>query len=156
MIRKYKSCPDSLFFLFIKRSKKNKNKNKNTPKTFLPTKISDNSGCSMTRIEAISNTKKNKPIKMACIGLVFLKKMAIILSFLYICNVNIFIMIANNIFRAISGFFTNVAFKPLDAIRFMDNWWLQNTLSWILAIIAMAAFVYWMRQLKKFKGEGTE
>lgn len=74
MIRKYESCPDSLFFLFIKRSKKNKNKNKNTPKTFLPTKISNNSGCSMTRIEAISNTKKNKPIKMACIGLVFLKK----------------------------------------------------------------------------------
>lgn len=65
-------------------------------------------------------------------------------------------MIANNIFRAIGDFFTNVAFKPLDSIRFMDNWWLQNTISWVLAIITMYAFVYWMRQLKKFKKEGTE
>ena len=65
-------------------------------------------------------------------------------------------MIANNIFRAIGDFFTNVAFKPLDGIRFMDNWWLQNAFSWVLAIITMYAFVYWMRQLKKFKKDGTE
>lgn len=65
-------------------------------------------------------------------------------------------MIANNIFRAIGDFFTNVAFKPLDGIRFMDNWWLQSTLSWIFVIITVIAFVYWMGQLKKFKQEGTE
>lgn len=65
-------------------------------------------------------------------------------------------MIANNIFKAIGDFFTNFAFKPLDWIRFMDNWWLENTLSWILAIITFGAFIYWMGQLKKFKNEGTE
>ena len=65
-------------------------------------------------------------------------------------------MIANNIFRVIGDFFTDVAFIPLNAIRFSDNWWVQNTFSWILAIITMYAFVYWMRQLKKFKNEGTE
>ena len=65
-------------------------------------------------------------------------------------------MITNNIFRVIGDFFTNVAFKPLNAIRFSDNWWLQNTFSWILAIITMVAFVYWMGQLKKFKNEGAE
>lgn len=65
-------------------------------------------------------------------------------------------MIANNIFRAIGDFFSNVAFKPLDSVRFMDNWWAQNTFSWILSIICMIAMVYWMGQLKKFKKEGTE
>jgi hypothetical protein len=65
-------------------------------------------------------------------------------------------MIANNIFKAIGDFFTNVAFKPLDGIRFMDNWWLQNTFSWILIIICTTAFVYWMGQLRKFKQQGTE
>ena len=65
-------------------------------------------------------------------------------------------MIANNIFRAIGDFFTNVAFKPLDAIRFTDNWWLESTFSWILILIASYAFVYWMRQLKKFRIEGPE
>ncbi|GAB1308673.1 hypothetical protein KH5_13560 [Urechidicola sp. KH5] len=65
-------------------------------------------------------------------------------------------MIANNIFRAIGDFFTNVAFKPLDAIRFSDNWWLQNSISWIFVIITAVAFVYWMGQLKIFKNEGAE
>ncbi|MFB0939170.1 MAG: hypothetical protein ACI89R_000798 [Candidatus Azotimanducaceae bacterium] len=65
-------------------------------------------------------------------------------------------MIANNIFKAIGDFFTNVAFKPLDGIRFMDNWWLQNTFSWILIIICTTTFVYWMGQLRKFKQQGTE
>jgi len=65
-------------------------------------------------------------------------------------------MIANNIFRAIGDFFTNVAFKPFDGIRFMDNWWLQNTFNWVLVIICMTAFVYWMGQLKKFKQQGAE
>ena len=65
-------------------------------------------------------------------------------------------MIANNIFKATGDFFTNIAFKPFDSIRFMDNWWVQNSFSWILSIICMVAIVYWMGQLKKFKNEGTE
>lgn len=65
-------------------------------------------------------------------------------------------MIANNIFRAIGDFFTNVAFVPLDWIRESDNWWVQNSISWIFVIITSVAFVYWMGQLKKFKNEGAE
>lgn len=66
-------------------------------------------------------------------------------------------MIANNIWRAIGDFFTNVAFAPYDWIRNdVDNWWVQNTFSWILALITMYAFVYWMRQLSKFKKEGSQ
>lgn len=65
-------------------------------------------------------------------------------------------MIANNIFKAIGDFFTNVAFKPLDSIRFMENWWSQNTISWIFIIIAFFAFLYWMGQIRKFKQEGNE
>ncbi len=67
-------------------------------------------------------------------------------------------MIANNIFKAIGDFFTNVAFKPLHFLRLdlADNWWAQNTLSWIFIIITFVAFGYWMKQLKKFKDEGTE
>lgn len=66
-------------------------------------------------------------------------------------------MIANNIFRAIGDFFTNVAFVPFEWIRNdVSNWWVQNAFSWVLVIITMYAFVYWMRQLKKFKDEGVE
>lgn len=66
-------------------------------------------------------------------------------------------MIANNIFKAIGDFFTNVAFAPLDWIRNdVDSWWLQNSFSWVLVLIAMYFFVYWMRQLSKFKKEGNQ
>lgn len=66
-------------------------------------------------------------------------------------------MIANNIWRAIGDFFTNVAFAPYDWIRNdVDNWWVQNAFSWLLALITMYAFVYWMRQLSKFKKEGNQ
>ena len=66
-------------------------------------------------------------------------------------------MIANNIFKAIGDFFTNVAFAPLDWIRNdVDSWWAQSAFSWIFVVITMVAFVYWMGQLNKFKKEGTE
>lgn len=66
-------------------------------------------------------------------------------------------MIANNIFRAIGDFFTNYGFSPFEWLRNdVSSWWSQNTLSWILSIICMTAFVYWMGQLKKFKQQGTE
>lgn len=66
-------------------------------------------------------------------------------------------MIANNIWRAIGDFFTNIGFAPYDWIRNdVDSWWLQNSFSWVLALITMYAFVYWMRQLSKFKKEGNQ
>ncbi|WP_196891104.1 DUF6341 family protein [Aureivirga marina] len=64
-------------------------------------------------------------------------------------------MIANNIFKAIGDFFTNVAFAPFDTLYNM-NWWSANLPSWIFIIITFVAFFYWMGQLLKFKKEGRE
>ncbi|MDP6922421.1 MAG: hypothetical protein QGH06_05560 [Lutibacter sp.] len=65
-------------------------------------------------------------------------------------------MIASNIFRALGNFFTNVLFAPYDAIRFEDNWWLQNSLSWVFILITFGFFFYWLGELKKYKKAGNE
>ena len=65
-------------------------------------------------------------------------------------------MIANNIFKAIGEFCQNVLFQPFNALRSMDNWWLQSTVSWIFVIITFIAFFYWMGELKKYRKAGNE
>ncbi len=65
-------------------------------------------------------------------------------------------MIANNIFKAIGDFFTNVVFTPFDALRSMDNWWLQSTLSWVFIIITGIAVMYWIGEIRKYKKAGNE
>ena len=65
-------------------------------------------------------------------------------------------MIANNIFKAIGDFFTNVLLTPFDNIRAMDNWWLQSTMSWIFILITFIAFFYWLGELRKYKKAGNE
>lgn len=65
-------------------------------------------------------------------------------------------MIANNIFRAIADFCTNVLFSPYQALRFTDGWWGSNMLNVIFISIGMVLFVYWLVQLQKFKKAGTE
>ena len=65
-------------------------------------------------------------------------------------------MIANNIFKAIGDFFTNVLFAPYESMRFMDNWWLQSTVSWIFILITFVAFFYWLNELRKYKKVGNE
>lgn len=65
-------------------------------------------------------------------------------------------MIANNIFKAIGDFFTNVLFSPFNALRSMDNWWLQSTISWIFIIITAIATVYWIGEIRKYKKAGNE
>jgi len=57
-------------------------------------------------------------------------------------------MIANNVFRAIADFFVNVFFEPFDSVRFVHNWWIQNTFSWILILIAFTGAIYWLNQLR--------
>jgi len=59
-------------------------------------------------------------------------------------------------FRAIEDLFVNVLFVPLDALRFMQSWWVANTLNWIFMIIGAVAFVYWILQLKKHSDNGEE
>ncbi|MDP2067657.1 MAG: hypothetical protein Q8K04_01710 [Lutibacter sp.] len=65
-------------------------------------------------------------------------------------------MIANNIFKAIGEFCQNVLFVPYNSIRAMDNWWLQNIVSWIFVVILFIALFYWLGQLKKYKKAGNE
>ncbi|NJW54570.1 uracil phosphoribosyltransferase, partial [Salinimicrobium sp. CDJ15-91] len=38
----------------------------------------------------------------------------------------------------------------------LDSWWLANLVNWIFILIAMAAFVYWMKQLKIFNDRNEE
>jgi hypothetical protein len=65
-------------------------------------------------------------------------------------------MIANNIFKAIGDFCTNVLFAPYNSIRSMDNWWAQNTISGIFIVITFIAFFYWIGELRKYKKAGNE
>lgn len=64
-------------------------------------------------------------------------------------------MIANNIFRAIGDFCTNVLFKPFDFFRFMDSWWASNFINIILFLIGFAAMIYWLEKMVKFKRQGS-
>ncbi len=59
-------------------------------------------------------------------------------------------------FEAIQDLFVNYLFKLYDILRFTENWWVANTVSWILAIIGFAAFIYWMLQLKGYAASGEE
>jgi len=60
-------------------------------------------------------------------------------------------MIANNIFRAIGDFFTNVLFTPFESIQTMDNWWIQNMVSWVFLSLTLVASIYWIGELEKHK-----
>ncbi|NQW37292.1 MAG: uracil phosphoribosyltransferase [Flavobacteriales bacterium] len=59
-------------------------------------------------------------------------------------------MIANNFFKALGDFFTNIIFPFYDKLRFADSWWLSNAFNFILVIIGFVAFYYWMNQLNKY------
>jgi hypothetical protein len=65
-------------------------------------------------------------------------------------------MIANNIFRAIGDFFTNILFYPFEALRSLDNWWVQTSVSWLFIAITFVAMFYWLRELRKYKQAGEE
>ena len=61
-------------------------------------------------------------------------------------------------FYAIEDLFVDVLFAPFDALRSLElsNWWLANIISWIFIIVGMAAFVYWMLQLKTYNDNNEE
>jgi len=65
-------------------------------------------------------------------------------------------MIANNIFRAIGNFFTNVGFKPYDAFRFTDGWWASNIFNTLLVIIGFIAMFYWLGQMMQHSKSGDQ
>lgn len=59
-------------------------------------------------------------------------------------------------FEGIEDLFVNVLFAPYDFFRFLENWWVANTVNWIFAVIGFIAMVYWLRQLRIFDSSGEE
>ena len=61
-------------------------------------------------------------------------------------------------FYAIQDLFVNVLFAPFDALRTLEleSWFGANVMSWLFLLIGLVAFVYWMRELKKFNDSGEE
>jgi hypothetical protein len=57
-------------------------------------------------------------------------------------------MIANNIFRAIGDFCTNVLFKySYDIFRSMDGWWTSNTMNIFIFLLGTMALFYWLAEM---------
>jgi len=68
-------------------------------------------------------------------------------------------MIKLNIWRAIGDFCTNILFAPYDFFRNLNNeehWWTANAFGIILFLIGAVLFIYWFKQLAKFKTTNTE
>lgn len=63
-----------------------------------------------------------------------------------------------DLFNGIKDLFVNVLLKPFDGLAALEleNWWAANSFSWIFILIGMAAFVYWMGQLKKYNDNNEE
>jgi len=60
-------------------------------------------------------------------------------------------MIANNIFRAIGDFCTNVLFYPYDYLRSINGWWTSNAINALIMTIGFIALFYWLGQMVKYK-----
>lgn len=63
-----------------------------------------------------------------------------------------------SLFEGIAYLFEEILFLPFNALRAMEleNWTLANGLNWIFMLIAAAAMVYWVMQLKKFDDNNEE
>jgi hypothetical protein len=59
-------------------------------------------------------------------------------------------------FEGIEDLFVNVLFAPYDFFRFLESWWVANTVNWIFAVIGFIAMIYWLRQLRIFDVRGEE
>lgn len=60
--------------------------------------------------------------------------------------------------EAFQSFMENVALEPLNILRSLEleNWFAANILNWLFMLVGMAAFVYWMKQLKTFNDNKEE
>ena len=61
-------------------------------------------------------------------------------------------------FEGIASLFKDVLFVPYDMLRELEleSWFLANIMNWVFVIIAFAAFLFWMIQLKKFNDNNEE
>ena len=63
-----------------------------------------------------------------------------------------------DIFEGIAYLFEEILFVPLDALRSLelDSWWAANALNFIFILVGLAAFAYWMKQLKYYNEVNDE
>ncbi|HSJ11508.1 MAG TPA: hypothetical protein VK916_02415 [Gillisia sp.] len=61
-------------------------------------------------------------------------------------------------FEGIAWLFEEILFLPFNLLRELElsSWFLANILNWVFVIIAFAAFIFWMLQLKKFNDNDDE
>jgi len=61
-------------------------------------------------------------------------------------------------FEGIAWLFEEILFLPFNLLRELElsSWFLANILNWVFVIIALAAFIFWMLQLKKFNDNDDE
>ena len=63
-----------------------------------------------------------------------------------------------SLFEGIAFLFEEVAFIPYNFFRELEltQWGLANIFNWLFMLIGMVAFIYWMKQLKKFNANNEE
>lgn len=63
-----------------------------------------------------------------------------------------------DLFEGTATLFEDFLFLPLDYLRDLelDSWFLANILNWIFMLVAFAAFLFWMKQLKQFNENDEE
>lgn len=63
-----------------------------------------------------------------------------------------------DLFEGIAWLFEEILFLPLNLLRELEqnSWFLANILNWVFIIIAFAAFIFWMKQLKRFNDNNEE
>lgn len=61
-------------------------------------------------------------------------------------------------FEGIQTIFEDYLFAPFNELSGLElnNWWLANLVNWLFIIVALAAFIYWMKQLKGFNDRNEE
>ncbi|CAN5348095.1 hypothetical protein BH23BAC2_BH23BAC2_05410 [soil metagenome] len=61
-------------------------------------------------------------------------------------------------FEGIAWLFEEILFLPFNMLRKLelDSWFIANILNWLFVIIAFAAFIFWMKQLKRFNDNDEE
>ncbi len=64
-------------------------------------------------------------------------------------------MIANNIFRALGDFFTNILFVPYDFFRSIDGWWTSNIFNTIIILLGFIAAFYWLGKMVTHQKENS-
>ena len=58
----------------------------------------------------------------------------------------------------IQSLFEDVLFLPFDALRELEleSWFAANALNWVFMLVAFAAMIYWMLQLKHYNDNDEE